>query len=425
MQHLQSIPQLFETEPRLLRELRRLFPAEQKVALAVSGGSDSMLLSVAILSFWKENNWNPDQLFFIHCNHKVRPESQQEARFVRSFFAGYQLKISERTEDIKINEESLRERRYAQFLHLMQQEHIQVLLTGHHLTDRIEGTLLNMLRGCGLTGFIGMQVQGEHHLLEQRQVFRPLLSLSKTQIQSLCQAYDIPYVHDSSNDDPKTSKRNLIRTQFLFPLAEQALQTGESNTFFWSRSQIYAHLEELQTAQAFQFLKPIPLNPYRGLTHAYEWAVIPEWKNQLRLSNLLTKLGIYYTRDELRALAHWMQQADDGRFYIGSWQIVIAHQRFYFFPSREAFWEKEIALEKEILAEGIQTFGLFQLEVPAELIGAKLRFPRPGDKFHGKSLSKWAINQKIPLFWRSTLPLAEKEGKIMMVWKPEQLIFSF
>ncbi|MDO4714115.1 MAG: tRNA lysidine(34) synthetase TilS [bacterium] len=102
---------------------------------------------------------------------------------------------------------------------------------------------------------------------------------------------------------------------------------------------------------------------------------------------------------------------------------MIAHQHFYFFPTKEAFWEKEIRFEKEILAEGMQTFGLFQLEVPAELIGAKLRFPRPGDKFHGKSLSKWAINQKIPLFWRNTLPLAEKEGKIMMVWKPQHLIF--
>ncbi|MDO4714116.1 MAG: tRNA lysidine(34) synthetase TilS [bacterium] len=295
MHHLQSIPQLFATHPELLGELIRLFPTEQKIAITVSGGSDSMLLSSAVLTFWTQKKWNPDQLFFIHCNHKVRPESDEEARFVRSFFAGYQLKISERTEDIKINEESLRERRYTQFLQLMQEEHIAILLTGHNLTDRIEGTLLNMLRGCGIVGFIGMQAQESHHLLEQRQVYRPLLSLTKMQIQSLCQAYDIPYVHDPSNDDPTTSKRNLIRNTFLFPLAEQALQTGKRNTFFWSRSQIYAHLEELQTTQAFQFLKPIPLNPYRGLSHAYEWAVMPEWKNQLRLSNLLTRLGIDYT----------------------------------------------------------------------------------------------------------------------------------
>jgi hypothetical protein len=49
------------------------------------------------------------------------------------------------------------------------------LLTGHNLTDRIEGTVLNMLRGCGIKGFVGMKRVEEHILLDGKQVLRPLL----------------------------------------------------------------------------------------------------------------------------------------------------------------------------------------------------------------------------------------------------------
>gem|GEM_PF-6534505 len=57
------------------------------------------------------------------------------------------------------------------------------------------------------------------------------------------------------------------------------------------------------------------------------------------------------------------------------------------------------------------------------LIGAKLRFSKEGDRFQGKQLKKRMINQKIPMFWRNSLPLAEKEGKIIFVFRPQHLLW--
>lgn len=58
-----------------------------------------------------------------------------------------------------------------------------------------------------------------------------------------------------------------------------------------------------------------------------------------------------------------------------------------------------------------------------EWLGAKLKFPQKGDRYHGKRRFKWAINQKIPLLRRNYLPLVEKEGKIIHSCKQSELFF--
>jgi hypothetical protein len=51
------------------------------------------------------------------------------------------------------------------------------------------------------------------------------------------------------------------------------------------------------------------------------------------------------------------------------------------------------------------------------LIGAKLRFPRSGDRFAGKTRNRRCLNQKIPVFWRNFIPLAIKEGNVIHMRK--------
>ncbi|USN55962.1 MAG: tRNA lysidine(34) synthetase TilS [Candidatus Peribacteria bacterium] len=44
-----------------------------------------------------------------------------------------------------------------------------------------------------------------------------------------------------------------------------------------------------------------------------------------------------------------------------------------------------------------------------------MRFPKVGDKYGSKSLTKIFLNKKVPLFWRNFIPILEKEGKIVAV----------
>ena len=105
----------------------------------------------------------------------MRRESDDEQAFLQDFFHQYNFVGFERVGNVSVNEESLRSRRYEQFSRFMREKSIEVLLTGHNLTDRIEGTVLNMLRGCGIKGFIGMKRVEEHILLDGKQVLRLLL----------------------------------------------------------------------------------------------------------------------------------------------------------------------------------------------------------------------------------------------------------
>ena len=144
----------------------------------------------------------------------------------------------------------------------MQENSIDTLLTGHNLTDRIESSLLNMLRGCGINGFLAMQIAEKHDLLDGKIILRPLLSLSKEKIKNLSDILDIPYFNDATNLDNSTSKRNLLRNQFLIPLSQLSLQSKDEKAFWNSRKLSYQQLQ-IQFDTKNDFLQPLKLNPYR------------------------------------------------------------------------------------------------------------------------------------------------------------------
>jgi len=68
--------------------------------------------------------------------------------------------------DEKKTENDLRQWRYKEFQKIIDQNNIDFILTGHNLTDRIESSFMNMLRGSGLNGFVSMKFLDENNLLE-------------------------------------------------------------------------------------------------------------------------------------------------------------------------------------------------------------------------------------------------------------------
>lgn len=408
--------------PDVFWELKKLIPAERKLALAISWGSDSMLLAFLILTFWADQGRNQTFLFFLHCNHQMRKESDDEQVFLQNFFKNHNFSVFTRAEAWKANEAQLRARRYGQFRTFMQENTIDTLLTWHNLTDRIESSVLNMLRGCGIKGFLSMKTEQTHDLLDEKLVLRPLLTLSKEKIKKLADDLGIPYFIDETNLDDSTSKRNLIRNQFLTPLANLSPQSNEEKAFWNSRKHIYTYLEQ-ETVHKELFLRSLKLNPYRWAAQAYEREIPSGLPLEKSLDTVLSALNIPISKGEYLELCKGFENSSDGNWRIWERQIFLAHQRKYFIKAKAAFREKTLTLEKKVTEIWIQTFGLFQIEVWPELLWATIRFPRANDAFHSKSLKKRMLNQKIPIFRRNTLPLAEKDGNIILVWRPEMLIF--
>ncbi len=419
----QAFPSLHQNFPQLFTLLEQLFPIEQKLAIGLSGGSDSMFLSAVLASFWQEKQWNPDQLFFLHCNHQIREESKAEAEFLQAFFQDWQLKIFTREESWIASEESLRNWRYACFREFCEKRGISLLSLGHHLNDKIETSMMNLIRGCWLQGFLNMQVQSSHALVPQMQVLRPLLRLSKQEIEQACLALELPFVEDQSNFESETSLRNKLRNEILQPLSQLGNQKSGKSSFFESRKLIYQQLEAQKQEDWSKRLSPLRKSPYRNAEQAFERTLPRTLISSMSLYGLFQLLEIDAKKNELASIVDRLQKGSNGFRELGKWTIFLVHQQIFLIKGKARFREKELQLEKTITQSGIQTFGAFQLETPEFLIGARLRFPKAGDHYQGKLLSKWALNHKIPVFRRNALPLAEKEGKLILVFSPQQLIF--
>lgn len=120
------------------------------------------------------------------------------------------------------------------------------MVFGHNLTDRIESTLLNLLRGANLNGFLAMQIQETHHLLPGTQIVRPILGLTKDEITAICTQNNISFVTDPTNIDTTTSLRNKLRNKILpqlYTLAHK--QTTTTNSFIESMKHVYEQLEQI------------------------------------------------------------------------------------------------------------------------------------------------------------------------------------
>ncbi len=202
-----------------------LLPAgDGAVVLAVSGGADSMCLADAALAM----RHAAPAYVIAHLNHQLRgADSEADARFVQAFAMSHgvpceigQADVKSLADARKVSiEVAARDARYA-FLAEMAVKHgaLQVVLA-HHADDQAETILLRLLRGTGPAGLRGMQARsplpGAPHLM----VVRPLLRITRVEIEQYCSECRLEWRHDSSNDALHHT-RNRIR-HALLPLLAQ------------------------------------------------------------------------------------------------------------------------------------------------------------------------------------------------------------
>jgi len=106
-----------------------------------------MVLASLIAWRYLHKNIALKQIHIIHCNHNIRTQSKQEEKFIKTFFSACSVHVPPpRRKSANTDEKFLRERRYACFQKVLNQENINLLFLGHHLEDRIETTLLNSMR---------------------------------------------------------------------------------------------------------------------------------------------------------------------------------------------------------------------------------------------------------------------------------------
>ena len=190
--------------------------------LALSGGPDS----VALLRMILDEGYNVEAA---HCNFHLRgAESDRDEAFcknlceklgVKLHLVHFDTKEFAQLRGISI-EMAARELRYRWFTQLAQDTGAEGVCIAHHSDDQVETILLNMLRGTGLKGLLGMKRKNGIFL-------RPLLGVSRNEILQYLDAIGQDYVTDSTNleDD---AQRNKLRLDVI-PLLEKVTPAAKQN----------------------------------------------------------------------------------------------------------------------------------------------------------------------------------------------------
>ena len=211
-----------------LPRLPSLPEANGSIAVAVSGGADSVYLLCAL---WADEAVRP-RLHVLHFDHRVRGEaSLDDARFVTALCAALDVPcvVGVREGQGNASEADLRSARDAFFAEQRQALGFELLCTAHHLDDVVENALLRLARGAGLAGLAAPRVLQEFHDGHRR--WRPLIAagIAKSTLLAELRSTAIPWREDATNGLP-IAARNRIRT-WLAEGGEAALGEGYAAGF--------------------------------------------------------------------------------------------------------------------------------------------------------------------------------------------------
>lgn len=191
--------------------LKSLLKDNDTIVIGLSGGPDSMCL----LDIIKSLNKNI-KIVCAHINHNIRKESFEEQKFIEDYCQKNELifetmTFDKKSEDQDYNELELREKRYNYFETIIKKYNAKYLFTAHHGDDLVETILMRISRGSNLKGYTGFQVETKK---KNYKVIKPLIFLTKEDINTYNEERNIPYVLDKTNDEDNYT-RNRYRHNVL------------------------------------------------------------------------------------------------------------------------------------------------------------------------------------------------------------------
>ena len=171
-----------------------------KVAVAVSGGADSLCLTL-LLKKWADHQ--KIKLFAFTVDHGLRPESKKEASDVhkqlQKMGINHQTLIWQGKKPKTRVEELARIARYDLLKKACQKNKIQVLFLAHHAEDQTETFWARLAHKSGLDGLCAMQ---EKSVFQGLILMRPLLGILKKEIVAYLKSNKVVWVEDPMNYNP-------------------------------------------------------------------------------------------------------------------------------------------------------------------------------------------------------------------------------
>ena len=267
----------------------------KKIAVAVSGGADSVFLLTALHQLNRAHA-------VIHINHKLRgPDSDADEAFVRTLAAQHSLPFHTAAlpPGEGNTEQEARRLRYNFFAACISQNLCDAVATGHTLDDQAETVLFRFLRGSGTAGLSGIRP------VTTEGIIRPLLHLRRDEIRAWLTAQNIPWREDTSNAN-LDFQRNRIRHNIMPELAQlnPSLPDVLASTAAWARDEEDYWTAELDRLEPL-YLQPAPetvildIEPFTGLPVAVQRRLLRRAIERVR--SHLRAIGFHHV-EAIRAL---------------------------------------------------------------------------------------------------------------------------
>ena len=219
---------------------------ESKNLLAFSAGVDSSALFFLLL---KQNI--PFDIAIV--NYNVRVQSKNEVNYAKELALKYNKQIY--IKDIKLEstsnfEKTARDIRYKFFEDIIDENSYETLITAHQLNDKLEWFLMQLTKGAGLVELIGFN---EFEQKENYKVYKPLLKITKEELENFLKQENIKYFIDNSNFDEKY-KRNYFRHNFSDKLLSE-YTNGIKKSFKYLQDDINSLNIEITPIKVFHELE--------------------------------------------------------------------------------------------------------------------------------------------------------------------------
>lgn len=397
-------------------QAENLLPDKGTALLAVSGGVDSMVMAKLFLV----SNF---KFSIAHCNFNLRgKDSDEDEIFVEKWAKENKIEFHSKKFDLEKGSTQLaaRNARYEWFNELCDECNYSTVVTAHHLNDSFETLLINLTRGTGPKGIVGIQPK-------TGRLVRPLLFASKEQIIQYATEELLNWREDASNET-NVYDRNLIRNEIVPKLKQlnPSLIDTYRNTFnrlLMANDLIQEKVDSVRSSY-------LTIN---GDTYELTLSWLKEPSDLLILTEILSEYGFNYVTS--------MQVFEA----IGKSGKTFSSERYQITMDRRSLFIKQEGIDeqKDFVIEKVGDFNSGHLKGVVELVkreelefggdsntayfdADKLKFPltirnwHEGDKFRplgldgSKKVSDYLIDKKVPLALKDNVMVLISNGDI--VW---------